>query len=147
MKLAQAAKLLEFLNNEKVATLAVSIDKSGTLHIATMHYAHRLQPFCFYFVTDGRSEKCRLLKTQPEIVAACNVGTYIGTPFTLQMRGTARILDMAKSEDMLKLYFEKRQSKNKNVEGLHSLLVEFAPNWARFTDYAKGWDTTILELA
>lgn len=146
MKISENPKLLEYLDDEKVATLAVPINKNGTLHIATMHYVHRLEPFCFYFVTDGRSEKCRLLKAQPEVVAACNIGTYIGTPFTLQMRGKARILDIAQSEDVLNLYFEKRQSKNKNVEGPNSVLIEFAPDWARFTDFAKGWDTTMLEL-
>lgn len=146
MKITEVPKLLEFLDGEKVATLAVPIDGSGTLHIATMHYVHRLKPFCFYFVTDKRSEKCRLLNERPEVVAACNVGTYIGTPFTLQMRGKARIIDMAQSMDALQLYFAKRQSKNKNVEGPNSVLIEFAPNWARFTDYAKGWDTTMLKL-
>lgn len=146
MKLTEATKLLEFLDGEKVATLAVPIDSSGTLHIATMNCVHRLKPFCFYFVTDGRSEKCKLLKTQPDVVAACSAGTYVGTPFTLQMRGKARILDTSQSEDVLDMYFAKRGSKNKNVEGPNSVLIEFAPNWARFTDYAKGWDTTMLEL-
>lgn len=145
MKIAGAPKLLDFLGAEKVATLAVPIDANGTLHIATMNYVHLLDPLRFYFMTSSKSEKCRLMNVQP-VAAACNVGTYVGTPFTLQMRGIARILDKTQESEVLEAYFAKRGDKNRNVEGPDSVLVEFTPDWARYTEFSKGWGTTRLEL-
>lgn len=145
MKLSAVPKLLVFLGTEKVANLAVPVDTAGTIHIATMVYLHKAEPLRFYFMTSNKSEKCRLLGERP-ISAACNVGTYYGTPFTLQMRGTAQLLDKTKHADVHEAYMLKRGTSNKNVEGPDSVLLEFVPAWARFTDYAKGWDTTMLEI-
>lgn len=145
VKLSAAPKLLEFLGTEKVANLAVPVDTAGMLHIATMIYMHTAEPLRFYFMTSNKSEKCRLVNERP-ISAACNVGTYYGTPFTLQMRGTAQLLDKTKHADKLEAYMHKRGISNKNVEGSDSVLLEFVPTWARFTDYAKGWGTTKLEV-
>lgn len=147
MKLENATELLKFLDEEKTATLALPIDEDGTLHIATMNYVHMLDPFCFYFMTSDKSEKCTLLNQKAEVVAACNVGTYVGVPFTLQMRGVATILDKAEQEEVMDAYYAKRGDTNRNVEGPHSVLVAFRPNWARFTEFAKGWDTTLLDLS
>jgi uncharacterized protein YhbP (UPF0306 family) len=147
MKLSNATDLAHFLDDEKVATLALPIDTDGTLHIATMNYVHMMEPFCFYFMTSDQSEKCTLLKHASEVTAACNVGTYTGTPFTLQMRGVAAILDKAEQDAVLDAYYTKRGDTNRNVEGPHSVLVAFRPNWARFTDFSKGWNTTLLDLS
>ena len=147
MTLSDYPTLQAFLEHEAAGTIAVPIDDAGTLHIATMHYVHMTDPLRFYFATSSKSEKCRLLNEQPEVIAACSVGTYVGTPFTLQMRGHARLLQMADHPDIIEKYFTKRQSSNKNVEGSDSVLVEFTPNWARFTDFSKGWDTTMLDLS
>ena len=147
MKLQGATGLMDFLDTEKVATLALPINTNGTLHIATMNYAHVAEPFCFYFMTSDKSEKCALLKQTNEVVAACNVGTYSGTLFTLQMRGVATILDEDKQGAILDAYYAKRGDKNRNVEGPHSVLISFRPNWARFTDFSKGWNTTLLDLS
>ena len=147
MKLREATQLQAFLQEEMVANLAVPVDEDGTLHIATMNYVHLIDPLRFYFMTSDLSEKARLMSAKPEVTAACNVGSYIGTPFTLQMRGVSRILDKAKLPDVLDAYFEKRGDTNRNVEGPHTVMVEFVPNWARFTDFSKDWEQTVLELA
>jgi uncharacterized protein YhbP (UPF0306 family) len=146
IKFADHAGLQQFLNTESVATLAVPVDKAGTLHIATMNYLHLENPLSFYFMTSSKSEKCQLLNIQPSVIAACNVGTYKGTPFTVQMRGTARLLNKTEQADVLDAYYRKRETNNKNVEGPDSVLLAFTPSWARFTDFSKGWDTTMLEL-
>ena len=148
MKLAEATSLLEFLNAEKVATVALPIDTKGTLHIATMHYVHMLDPLRLYFITRIESEKCRLLKTGAELPAACNVGTYVETTFTLQMRGTAKMLDKDAPENSTaqEAYFSKRKDLNRNIVGPQSVLIAFTPDWARYTEFAKGWGTTLLEL-
>lgn len=145
VKLADAPELEAFLANERVATLAVPIDRQGTLHIATMDYVRTAEPLRFYFITSSESEKCRLLKDGP-VRSACNVGTYYGTPFTLQMRGEAQLLDVDGHQAVLDAYFAKRGETNRNVEGPDSVLLQFTPDWARFTDYAKGWNNTMLEV-
>jgi general stress protein 26 len=147
MKLQNATELEAFLDTEKAATLALPIDEAGTIHIATMNYVHLMDPFCFYFMTSDKSEKCTLLNKKTEVVAACNVGTYVDTAFTLQMRGIATILDKSEQAEVLDAYYAKRGDTNRNVEGPHSVLVAFRPNWARYTDFAKGWDTTLLDLS
>jgi nitroimidazol reductase NimA-like FMN-containing flavoprotein (pyridoxamine 5'-phosphate oxidase superfamily) len=68
MKLQNATELKAFLDAEKVATLALPIDEDGTIHIATMNYVHLLDPFCFYFMTSDKSEKCTLLNRKTEVV-------------------------------------------------------------------------------
>ena len=146
MKLQDATGLLTFLMEQRVATLAVPIDELGTLHIATMNYYHWLDPFALYFITSSKSEKCSLLREGKEVAAACNVGTFYGTPFTLQMRGTAKIISQDDAASILDGYFAKRGDKNRNVEGPGSVLLQFTPDWARFTDYAKGWHATLLQL-
>lgn len=145
VKLADAPELEAFLTAERVATLAVPVDGQGTLHIATMNYVHTAEPLRFYFITSSKSEKCRLMNDGP-VRAACSTGTYYGTPFTLQMRGEARLLERESHQAVLDAYFAKRGDTNRNVEGPSSVLLEFTPDWARFTDYAKGWDSTMLEV-
>lgn len=147
MKLEDAAALSAYLDEEKVATVALPIDTDGTLHIATMNYSHATQPLRFYFVTSNQSEKCQLLNEAKELVAACNVGTYYGAPFTLQMRGTVRLIEKSDNPEIVAAYLAKRNTSNKNIEGETSVLLEFEPTWARFTDFSKGWDTTPLDLA
>ena len=147
MKLADEPGLVQFLDDTIVATLAVQIDTDGTLHIATLHYVHQTNPLSLYFVTDGNSEKCKLMRKGGEVKAACTVGTVVDVLFGLQMRGTASILPVADNPDILDKYFTKRKSTNRNVEGEDAVIVRFVPNWARYTDYRKGWDATMLDLA
>jgi uncharacterized protein YhbP (UPF0306 family) len=146
MKLVDAEGLRNFLNTSIVATLAVPVDTDGTLHIATLHYFHQEEPLTFWFVTQRGSEKCKLLTQQDSVKAACTIGTVPGLPYNVQMRGEAKLLELADNPEIMELYYQKRGSKNRNVEGEGAVIVQFTPDWARFNDFAKGWGSTMLEL-
>jgi general stress protein 26 len=142
-------KLAEFLNREPVAVVSVSIDEIGTPHAATLGYWHKSDPLSFFFVTNKNSQKCRLLNQKKELPAACVVGTYMGTEFTLQMRGTLRVLDKDNYREEIDRYCEKRGKRREELKDLadpDGVLLRFTPNWARYVDFSQGWGQHFLEL-
>lgn len=141
-RLADAPELMIFLRDEPAATLAVPVSNDGTLHIASLLFWNSTEPFVFYFVTNRQSEKCRLLKTQPSIPAACVVGTKKGTQFTLQMRGT---LAEALNADLAE-YYQKRGNRFDDIADEKNMCLAFTPSWARFTDYDNGYERHMLLL-
>lgn len=145
MRLADAPGLAAFLDSTAVATFAAPVDADGTLHIATMHYWHDHKTLNFYFVTEKSSEKCTLLKDGSTQKAAVVVGTVMGTPFTLQMRGVAQIVLKDEHTFAIDGYTTKRGNSH-DVEHEGSVLLQFHPTWARFTDYAHGYDRHQLPL-
>jgi uncharacterized protein YhbP (UPF0306 family) len=138
--------LQTFLQEQKTAVLALPIDNEGTVHAATLTYWHDERPLAFYFVTGESSEKCRLLIDGASQKAALVVGTVKGTPFTLQMRGVVEIVSKTELAEQIASYTAKRGN-NHDLDQPGNILLRFVPDWARFTDYSKGWDTTILALS
>lgn len=139
-------KLAEFLNREPVAVLAVPIDEQGTIHTATLHFWHKPDPLTFFFVTGKNTEKCQLLNIKKELSAACVIGTYRGTEFSLQMRGTLRILDKAQYQEDTDRYI-KSSNRRDDIDSSDNILLGFTPNWARYTDLTtKGYDRHFLKL-
>jgi len=148
-RLAQREDLAQFLTEERALTIAVPIDEAGTIHAASLLYWHQAEPLRFYVVTSLRTEKCRLLKTQSEVQAACVVGTVKDVPFTLQMRGKLRVCASEGMDEVIEAYYAKRGSRDMDVVGQDDyVLLEFRPEWARFTDYGEGYDCQYqLELS
>ena len=147
MKITDYPDFVSFLDKEKTATIAIPIDDSGTLHIATMLFSYELDPFRWYFVTSKLSEKCTLLRYTEKLVAAASVGTSYGTPYTLQTRGFVQIVDKSAHEPEIKRYHEKRGNTHDDITNHDTVLLEYTPNWGRFTDFSKGWDQTKLDLS
>jgi uncharacterized protein YhbP (UPF0306 family) len=148
MKLANYPKLAKFLNDEIIAVISMPVDEQGTLHIATLHYSHNPEPLQFYFVTGRDTEKCTLLKQKASVQAACVVGTTRGVPFTVQMRGELRIVEPKDRKEAVAAYQQKRHSRNDDLADGKNVLLEFTPSWARFTDFAEGWEAHhFLDLA
>lgn len=143
---AKTSELAKFLDEQPVAVISVPIDENGAPHSATLGYWHKSDPLNFYFVTSKNSQKCQLLKDKQELPAACVVGTYMGTSFTLQMRGTLRILDQDQHQTEIDSFCKKRGKTKDQLFNPDSVLLGFTPNWARFTDYSQGWDHHFLEL-
>lgn len=139
-------RLAEFLNHQPVAVVSLPINEDGVLHSATLGYWHTTDPLTFFFVTSKNSEKCQLLNVKKELPATCVVGTYMGTDFTLQMRGTLRILDQSQYQKEIDSFCEKRGKSRDYIIKPDSVLLGFTPNWARYTDYSQGWDHHMLQL-
>lgn len=144
-KLADYPELARFLEHEGLATTAIPIDEAGTIHAATMGYGHAAAPLRFYFVTDKASEKCALLRQKPALQGACVIGTYKDTPFTLQMRGEFRIVESGRHQQDLEAYYRKHSKRTDDIDEPNNVLLQFAPTWARFTDYSKGWGHYFLD--
>jgi uncharacterized protein YhbP (UPF0306 family) len=140
MKLAERPNLVKFLDDEIVAVVAVPIDEMGTIHTATLHYWHSAQALRFYFVTGKDTEKCRLLNRQDAVKAACVVGTIRGVPMTVQMRGELRIVRPADVPEAVEGYRQKRNSRHDDIHDPANVLLEFAPDWVRFTDFSEGFN-------
>ncbi len=144
VSLSSQPGLAKFLNSEFASTISVPIDKKGTLHIATLVFYHTELPLMLYFVTSKNSEKLQMLKVGKPITAACVVGTYKGTPFTLQMRGTVQVIDHSKHQDIVDAYYKKRGNRHDDIVDGISVMLKFTPNWARFTDYTNGYERKFL---
>lgn len=145
-KFAKTPELAKFLNDQPVAVISVPIDEDGTPHAATLGYWHKSEPLSFFFVTNKNSQKCQLLNVKKELPAACVVGTYMGTEFTLQMRGTLRILDQDQHQQEVESLCQKRGKTKEQLFTPDSVLLGFAPNWARYIDFSQGWGQNFLDL-
>jgi len=146
MKLADHMQLRAFISEHTTATLAVSIDDNGTIHAASLLYVHSENPFRLYFVTAKTTEKYRLLHTKPSIPAAVVIGTEKGTPFTVQLRGLLQTVDPAHNTNIIEKYYEKRGNRGDDIADSKNSLLMFIPRWGRYTDYAKGYEQSLLEL-
>lgn len=146
MKLKDYPTLKSFLQIHLTATLAVPIDTKGTLHAASLLYWNRDEPFELYFVTSRNSEKFKLLKNKDVIQCAVVIGTEKNTPFSLQMRGTISEVNPDDYSDEVNAYYEKRNNRHDDITNPSTCLLKFAPNWARFTDYSKGYDREFLDV-
>lgn len=144
--LKDCATLLAFLNKEPAATIAVPIDEQGAIHTAALLYWHAPDPLRFYFVTSKETEKCKLLAQKGELPAACVVGTNRGTDCSLQMRGRLKIVDKTAHQAEIDAYYQKRGNHHDDIIDPVNVLLEFTPNWARYTDYTKGYERRMLKL-
>lgn len=145
-RLADCPDLQKFLQNEPAATIATTVDNEGTIHVAALLYWHDENPLCFYFVTSKNTEKCKLLLERESLPAACVVGTSRGIDMTLQMRGLLRIADKQQFKNEVDKYYKKRGNYNDDVIDPENVLLQFTPNWARYTDYTKGYERRILDV-
>lgn len=144
--LAKTPDLAKFLDEQPVAVISLPIDQNATPHAATLGYWHRSEPFSFFFITNKNSQKCQLLKDKNELPAACVVGTYMDTAFTLQMRGTITILDNGQHQSEIDSFCKKRGKSREQLVNPDSVLLCFTPNWARYIDFSQGWDQHFLDL-
>lgn len=145
-KLVDCPELQKFLREEPAAIIATTIDDEGTIHAAALLYWHDENPLRFYFVTSKNTEKCKLLLQRASLPAACVVGTARGVDITLQMRGILAIADKDEFKAELDKYYEKRGNYNDDIIDPENVLLQFTPNWARYTDYTKGYEHRMLDV-
>jgi len=138
----------KFLDNEPSCVLSLPIDDAGTVHIAAMVYYHTAKPLQFYFVTDRSTEKCKLLVHKANLPAAVVVGAVPNTQFSLQMRGHVSVISPEGHDKKVAAFYRKYGGKeNVDLADPKNVLLEFTPNWARVTDYSKGYDRALLDIS
>lgn len=146
MRLTDNSKLVRYIEETQLASLALPIDETGTIHIAAMRCMATINPFRIYFVTGKESEKCGLLRTGRHAKAACEIGAHEDPDIYLQMRGTVQMFEFSNLPQVVEAYFAHRGEPNRMKEGSTSVLLEFTPTYAKYTDYAEGWEKHTLEL-
>lgn len=144
-RLKEIKGLNAFLHTQTAATVGLAIDEQGTLHVAALLYWHSEDPLKFYFITGKNTEKCRLLKDGGVQKAGCVVGTVKGVEFTLQMRGVVQIVPKEQYAGVIEAYTQKRGD-NHDIDNPDYVLLEFTPDWARYTDYSQDWTPHLLDL-
>ena len=127
---------LDCLNSQRVGVLAVKM-LDGTPHGATVHFAYRLEPLTFIFLTTPTYRKLEPLRFG-ETPATFVVGTTEELNKTLQMDGLANLED---TEELRNIYFTKFPEKlGKHPE---DVFFTFSPSWWRYTDWTLPQGKTI----
>ena len=147
VKISQCPGLIDFLASQQALTMAVPIDTDGTVHAAAMRYWNSVDPFRFYIITERDTEKCNLLKSNSSIGCAVVVGTEKGTPFAIQMRGKIGEISVSENQSIIDSYYEKTNNKYDDINDPKNCLLEFIPDYAKYTDYSIGYYRIFIDLS
>lgn len=128
-------EILDYLKTQRVGVLAVEM-LDGSPHAATVHFAHTDEPLVFYFETDRKYRKSEPLFARESVRASLVIGADKNTMKTLQLDGTARLVQDGKGKEVFeKVYFEKFPEKRAKYSGPDVVIFSFAPSWWRFIDW------------
>lgn len=126
----------QFLKAHRISVAGI-IQKDGTVHSATMHYAHSEDPLTFYFMTDKSSRKCRPLQDGESANASLVIGFNEEEMATFQAEGTISFLKEENQDKGWDAYTKKFPNRAGGKDNPEVVILQFTPNWGRFTDY-KG---------
>ena len=130
----------EFLTSERIAVLSVLMP-DGTVHGATMHFAHQQDPLTVIFLMGKDSRKMASLREVESAPASIVVGTEEALMKTLQLDGAVRLIS---DEKLQEVYFEKFPEKRAKFVGPNDVFVAFTPTWWRYSDYKAPADKKII---
>jgi uncharacterized protein YhbP (UPF0306 family) len=149
MKMSDNKELMSFIVTQRACVLSVLLDTTQ-VHSAAILYATDELNNRFYFTTDKSTEKCQPFYAGKKTVpASLVVGTAVGTPYTMQLRGILRTIASGEKDHNTKLAYliaKHGNNRNKHWNDL-MVLLEFEPIQGKFTDYSVGWTTTELDFS
>ena len=129
-------EVVDCINSQRTGVLAVRM-LDGTPHGATLHFAYKLEPLIFIFLTSPSYRKLEPLRSG-DTPATFVVGTTEEFNKTLQMDGVAKLNDF---EECREIYFAKFPEKlNKHPDDVFFI---FTPTWWRLTDWTLPQGKTI----
>lgn len=131
MKLDPIAQ--EYADGPPVGVLAVTMP-DGSCHGATLHYALASDPARLFFMTGSDTRKAEALRAGGQVRASFVIGVDAADMRTLQMDGWATAVSDEDLAAFEAAYFGKFPEKRARQDE-DSLLVAFAPQWWRFTDW------------
>ena len=132
--------LREFLSKSRIGVIAVSMS-DGSPHAATVHFAHRADPFCFIFKTDRRYRKAEPLLANESTKSALVIGTNEAEMKTLQLNGVAALTE---DPALINLYYEKFSEKDPSKPDPDAIFFTFTPTWWRYTDWTQPEGKTLM---
>lgn len=134
-------KVLQFLTTHKIGVLT-TVNINGTPHSATLFYAHEIDPFRIFFLTEKTSKKVQGLLNGETERAAFVTGFSEKEWITFQAEGTISIvLGEEKLQDAQAVYYLKYPNA-KHIEKYPNLiLLEFRLTWWRYSDITSSpWE-------
>ncbi len=126
-------KVIDFLNNERVAVLATML-ADGTPHTSAMHFIYN--EGSLYFSTQPNSRKAENLNGITK--ASVTVGFSEKDWVTVQLDGTLEKSDLA-----VELHLEKYPEDAKHIGG-EAVVFKFTPNWWRYSDFKTNPPTFLV---
>lgn len=137
------ASILAFLKHHRISVIGV-LQEDGTVHSATLHYAHSSDPVSFYFLTGKQSRKARPLAEGKETPGSLVIGFSEEEFCTFQAEGTITI---STDESGWEAYVTKYPNRSNLKTDPEIVLLKFTPTWYRYTDMKTKPPTTISSEA
>lgn len=126
--------LTDFLRQEPVCTLAVSID-GHTVHAAAMHYSISWNPFRLLFSSDRTQRKCLPLLSGDSAPASVVVGHSEERWVTCQMDGRVEIISDANIHEVKEIHYARVPSAREFEADPNTVFLQFIPTYIRLRDY------------
>lgn len=135
-------KVVAFLNSHRVSVLGV-LQNDSMVHSATLHFAHAENLPHFYVWTEKASRKCQSLLDGSERNASFVVGFDEEEFATFQAEGKVKIAMGDDLENGWTAYGNKFPDRKAGRENPDMVLLQFTPNWWRFTNMKTDPKTVI----
>lgn len=141
MKDTLKPEILAYIATQRVCVVALEMP-DGSPHAATVHFAHKDEPFAYIVQTSPDSRKGEAFLNNYTVRASLVVGLEEagGKEKTFQMDGTARV--MKPDEDFAQIYLDKFPRKEEKYST--DIFLVITPTWWRFTDWSKPEGKTIF---
>lgn len=123
-----------FLKAHRISVAGI-LQSDGSIHSATMHYAHTEEPLMFFFMTDKGSRKCRPLQNNESVQASLVIGFNEEEMATFQAEGEICFLKPENEQTGWETYTKKYPNRAAGKNDPDVVVLQFTPNWARFSDY------------
>ena len=132
-----------FLKNHRISVVGVLQD-DGVVHSATMHFACSSDPLVFFFMTGKATIKCKSLQDGKPRKASLVIGFNEEEMATFQAEGELSFLTEEYQGLAWETYFKKYPNREKGKDDPNVVVLQFIPNWGRFSDYGKGFPVEVL---
>ena len=149
MKFKDNQDLLYFLDQDRACVLSV-LTSDNKVHSAAILFATDETVKKFYFTTDKNSEKCQpIVNGASSIPASIVIGTIVGTPYTVQLKGGLRLVLPSQTDHSKKLacLINKHGNNDNKHWNNEMVLLEFEPLRGKYTDYSIDWTAHELDFS
>jgi uncharacterized protein YhbP (UPF0306 family) len=136
-------EILEYIKSQRISVLAIE-RPDGSVHAATIHFAHSENPFVFFFVTERGSRKCEGLLDKETQKASLVIGFDESNMKTFQADGEVKLVTEEYGSLFSTTYLGKFPDREKRMDDARNAFLVFIPTWWRFTDWTKPEGKLIL---
>jgi general stress protein 26 len=129
------ARALAFLKKHRISCLSVIL-ADGSVHSATIHYSHLVEPLQFIFNTSRSTTKCSDMLTGKTSRASLVVGFSEEEFIEVQLRGTIHLVsDAIELESASQTHYTKYPDYSKYKNDPERVFLVFQPDWYRYSEF------------